>query len=80
MTLHNFLQLTVCVFSVLAAGFWLQSTTNRLPKLAKGLKESGNGSLLEALMNQSRWSAAAAACFGIAAFSQGIAVLIPYIG
>ena len=34
MKLYDFLQLSVCVFSVLAAGFWLQSATNRVAKLA----------------------------------------------
>ena len=35
MKLYDFLQLSVCVFSVLAAGFWLQSATIRLAKLAQ---------------------------------------------
>ena len=35
MKLYDLLQLSVCVFSVLAAGFWLQSATNKFPKLAR---------------------------------------------
>ena len=30
MTFYDFLQFAVCVFSILAAGFWLQSATSRL--------------------------------------------------
>jgi hypothetical protein len=43
MKLYDFLQLSVCVFSVLAAGFWLQSATNKLPKLKKSLGTGGTG-------------------------------------
>lgn len=34
MTLYDFLQFSVGVFSILAAGFWLQSATSRLVKPA----------------------------------------------
>jgi hypothetical protein len=78
MKLYDFLQLSVCVFSVLAAGFWLQSATNRLPKLASNPSGQGTGALPEALIGQSRWSAAGAACAGMAAFSESLARMLPY--
>jgi hypothetical protein len=31
MKLFDLLQFSVCVFAILAAGFWLRSATNRLP-------------------------------------------------
>ena len=77
MKLYDLLQLSVCVFSVLAAGFWLQSTTNRL-SATNNLRGYGAGPFPITLTSQSRWSAAAAACAGVAAFSQSLAVLLPY--
>ena len=35
MKLYDFLQFSVCVFSILAAGFWLQSAATTLPKLTR---------------------------------------------
>jgi hypothetical protein len=35
MKLYDLLQFSVCVFSILAAGFWLQSATNKLPEVTK---------------------------------------------
>jgi hypothetical protein len=78
MKLYDFLQWSVCVFSVLAAGFWLQSATNRLPKLASNPKGHGTAPFPEALTSQSRWSAAAAACAGMAAFAESVARVLPY--
>jgi hypothetical protein len=79
MKLYDFLQLSVCVFSVLAAGFWLQSTTNRLPKLSSDTRRSSNGSFPLALISQSRWIAAGAACAGVAAFAESMAAVLPYV-
>jgi hypothetical protein len=78
MKLYDFLQLSVCVFSVLAAGFWLQSTTNRLPKLASNSSEQGTGTLPKALISQSRWIAAGAACAGVAALAESMVAVLPY--
>jgi hypothetical protein len=80
MKLYDFFQLSVCVFSVLAAGFWLQSATNRVAKLASNASWQGAGGFPQALTNQSRWNAAGAACAGTAAFSQSVAVVLPYAG
>jgi hypothetical protein len=41
MTSYDFLQFSVCVFSILAAGFWLQSATSRLSKPTQ--KSAGKG-------------------------------------
>ena len=41
MKLYDFLQFSVCVFSILAAGFWLQSAATTLPKLTKNLSWDG---------------------------------------
>jgi hypothetical protein len=35
MKFYDLLQFSVCVFSILAAGFWLQSAATTLPKLTK---------------------------------------------
>jgi hypothetical protein len=80
MKLYDFLQLNVCVFSILAAGFWLQSASSRLPSLTKSVGPGGTGPFPEAITTQSRWSAAGAACAGVAAFSQSLAVVLPYAG
>jgi hypothetical protein len=77
MNLYNLLQFSVCMFSILAAGFWLQSAT--LPNLIENLRRDGTGPLPDALKSQSRWSAAGAACAGIAALSQSLAVMLPYL-
>ena len=79
MKLYDFLQFSVCVFSILAAGFWLQSAATTLPKLTKNLNWDGTGPFPEALKSQSRWSAAGAACAGMAALSQSLAVVLPYL-
>jgi hypothetical protein len=43
-------------------------------------KPTRAGTFPQALMSQSRWNAAGAVCAGTAAFSQSIAVLLPYVG
>ena len=53
MKLYDFLQFSVCVFSILAAGFWLQSAATTLPKLTKNLNWDGTGPFPEALKSQS---------------------------
>jgi hypothetical protein len=74
MKLHDFLQLGIFVFSVLAACFWLQSTFHRLAK------PSNDADLLRiTLINQSRWIAAGAACAGLAAFAESLAAVLPYL-
>jgi hypothetical protein len=78
MKLYDFLQLSVCVFSVLAAGFWLQAATNRLPKLASNPGRDGTAPFPEAITNQSRWNAAGAACAGMAAFAESVVRVLPY--
>lgn len=78
MKLYDLLQLSVCVFSVLAAGFWLQSATYKFPKLASNLRGNDTGPFSTTLISQSRWNAAAATCAGVAALSQSLAVLLPY--
>jgi hypothetical protein len=77
MKLYDFLQLSVCVFSMLAAGFWLQSTTSRLAKHASNSRSGDAASV--ALISQSRWIAAGAACAGVAAFAESAATVLPYI-
>jgi hypothetical protein len=79
MTLHDFLQFGVCVFSILAAGFWLQSATSRLSKSATKSNTPGAGMFPQALTSQSRWNAAAAVCAGTAAFSQSVAAMLLYV-
>ena len=79
MKLFDLLQFSVCVFSILAAGFWLRAATNRLPSLTENLGWDGTGPFPDALKSQSRWSAAAAACAGMAALSQSLAVVLPYL-
>jgi hypothetical protein len=80
MKLYDFLQLSVCVFSVLAAGLWLQSATMRLAKLVPKASWQGGDTFAQALTSQSRWNAAGAACAGAAAFSQSVAAVLPYVG
>jgi hypothetical protein len=79
MKLYDLLQFSVCMFSVLAAGFWLRSATTTLPNLTENLKWDGTGPFPDALKSQSRWSAAGAACAGMAAFSQSLAAVLPYL-
>ena len=78
MKLYDLLQLGVCVFSILAAGFWLQSATN-VAKPDRELRRNRTGPFPDALKSQSRWSAAGAACAGMAALSQSLAVVLPYL-
>ena len=80
MTLHDFLQFGVCVFSILAAGFWLQSATSRLSKPATKASPHSVGLFPQALTSQSQWNAAGAVCAGAAAFFQSIAAVLPYVG
>jgi hypothetical protein len=80
MKLYDLLQLSVFVFSVLAAGFWLQSATIRPAKLATKAGSQGDGASRQVLTSQSRWNAAGAGCAGTAAFSQSVAVMLPYVG
>lgn len=79
MTSYDFLQFSVCVFSILAAGFWLQSATSRLPKPTTKASRQGAGLFPQVLTSQSRY-AAGAVCAGTAAFSQSVATLLPYVG
>jgi hypothetical protein len=79
MTLHDFLQFGVCVFSILAAGFWLQSASSRLSKPATKSSPHSAGMFPQALTSQSQWNAAGAVCAGTAALSQSIAALLPYV-
>jgi hypothetical protein len=51
MTSYDFLQFSVCVFSILAAGFWLQSATSRLPKSTT--KASRQGAFVSTSANKS---------------------------
>jgi hypothetical protein len=80
MTLYDFLQFSVCVFSILAAGFWLQSATSRLVKPATIASRQGVSVFPQALTSQSRWNAAGAACAGTAALAQSVAKVLPYVG
>ena len=79
MKLYDLLQFSVCVFSILAAGFWLRSAVTTLPNLTENLRWDGTGPFPDALKSQSRWSAAGAACAGMAALSQSLAVVLPYL-
>jgi hypothetical protein len=79
MKLYDLLQLNVCVFSVLAAGFWRQSATSRLPKPSGNRGGRGTGPFPEVLTSQSRWSAAGAACAGVAAFAEAMTAVLPYV-
>jgi hypothetical protein len=79
MKLYDLLQFGVCVFSILAAGFWLRSATTTLPNLTENLRWDGTGPFPDALKSQSRWSAAGAACAGMAALSHSLAVVLPYL-
>ena len=80
MTFYDFLQFGVCVFSILAAGFWLQSATSRLAKPATKASRQDAGMFPQALTSQSQWNAAGAVCAGTAAFSQSVAAVLPYVG
>jgi hypothetical protein len=79
MKLHDFLQLSVFVFSVLAACFWLQSTSNRLAEPSNDAEKVETDLLRITLINQSRWIAAGAACAGLAAFAESLAAVLPYL-
>jgi hypothetical protein len=39
MTVYDLLQFNVCVFSVLAAGFWLQAANSRLAPVTKSSRQ-----------------------------------------
>jgi hypothetical protein len=80
MKLHDLLQFSVCVFSILAAGFWLQSATNKLAKPIENPRWDGARPFPQALTGQSRWNAKGAVCAGIGAFSESVAVLLRYAG
>jgi hypothetical protein len=80
MKFYDLLQFGVCVFSILAAGLWLQSAATTLPNLTENLRWDGTGPFPDALKEQSRWSAAGAASAGMAALSQSLSVLLPYLG
>jgi hypothetical protein len=80
MKLYDLLQFGVCVLSILAAGFWLRSATTTFPNLTTNLRWDGTGPFPDALREQSRWSAAGAACAGMAALSQSLSVVLPYLG
>jgi hypothetical protein len=79
MTLYDSLQFGVCVFSILAAGFWLQSASARLTPARKKANQHGTDVFPHALTSQSRWNAAGAVCAGTAAFSQSVATVLRYI-
>ena len=80
MTSYDFLQFSVCVFSILAAGFWLQSATSRLSKATTAARRQGTDLFPLALTSQSRWNAAGAVCAGTAAFFQSVETVLPYVG
>jgi hypothetical protein len=80
MTLHDFSQFGVCVFSILAAGFWLQSATSRLSKATTKASPHSAGVFPQAITSQSQWNAAGAVCAGTAALSQSVAAVLPYVG
>lgn len=80
MKFYDLLQFGVCVFSILAAGLWLRSAATTLPNLAENLRWDGTGPFPDALKEQSRWSAAGAACAGLAALSQSLSVVVRYLG
>ena len=54
MELNDFLQFSVCVFSVLAAGSWLQSATTRSARLDSKASRQGADTFPQALTSQSR--------------------------
>lgn len=55
MKLYDLLQFGVCVFSILAAGFWLRSATTTLPNLMENLRWDGTGPFPDAVtMERSR--------------------------
>jgi len=80
MKLYDLLQFSVCIFSILAAGCWLRSATNKLPNLTENIRLEWTGPFQDALKSQSRWSASGAACAGLAALSQSLAIVLPYLG
>jgi hypothetical protein len=41
MKLYDLLQFSVCIFSIIAAGFWLRSATTTLPNLTENLRWDG---------------------------------------
>ena len=78
MSLYDSLQFSVCVFSISAAGFWLQSATNKLVMPAKNPRRDGADSIPQALTSQSQWNAAGAVFAGMAALSESVAAVLPY--
>jgi hypothetical protein len=78
MALHDLLQFSVCLFSILAAGFWLQSGAHKLARPAENQSRDLTRSVPQALANQSRWNAAGAMCAGMAAFSESVVAVLPY--
>ena len=80
MTFYASLHFAVCVFSILAAGFWLQSATFKVAKPVTTAGRQGAGMLPQALKSQSQWNAAGAVCAGTAALSQSVAAVLPYVG
>jgi hypothetical protein len=79
MTSYDSLQFAVCVFSILAAGFWLQSATFKLVTPPTTAGEQGAAMFPQALKSQSQWNAAGAVCAGTAALSQSVAAVLPYV-
>jgi hypothetical protein len=78
MGLYDLLQFSVCLFSILAAGFWLQSGAHKLAMPAENQNWDRARSVPQALASQSRWNAAGAMCAGIAAFSESVVAVLPY--
>ncbi len=78
MGLHNLLQFSVCLFSILAAGFWLQSGAHKLAMPAENQNWDLARSVPQTLASQSRWNAAGAMCAGIAAFSESVVAVLPF--
>jgi hypothetical protein len=79
MTSDDFMQFGVA-FSLLAAGFWLQSASSSLAIPITKASRQSVGVLPQALTNQSQWNAAGAVCAGTAALSQSVAAVLPYVG
>ena len=64
--------LATCMFSLLAALFWMKSAAVTLPHLRARITEEPN---LEAITRQSRWNSLAAVCAATAAVAQAIRFL-----
>ena len=71
----NWLQLVVCLFSMLAALFWLRSSLVQLPAVTE-TQWAGSGPFPAALAEQSRLNARAALCAAVAAACQGLSFLL----